>query len=108
MKLHDYVKENFNYTMRYFRFPAGNFSERALAEVQQLGYKSLFWSFAYKDWLTDDQPDEAESLQKIVDSACPGMVYLLHAVSKTNANVLADVIDGVAVKGFTWGDPSKI
>ena len=31
MKLHDYVKENFNYTMRYFRFPAGNFSERALA-----------------------------------------------------------------------------
>ena len=108
MKLHDYVKENFNYTMRYFRFPAGNFSERALAEVQQLGYKSLFWSFAYKDWLTDDQPDEAESLTKIVDSACPGMVYLLHAVSKTNANVLADVIDGVAAKGFTWGDPSKI
>ena len=108
MKLHDYVKENFNYTMRYFRFPAGNFSERALAEVQQLGYKSLFWSFAYKDWLTDDQPDEAESLTKIVDSACPGMIYLLHAVSKTNANVLADVIDGVAAKGFTWGDPSKI
>ena len=108
MKLHDYVKENFNYTMRYFRFPAGNFSERALAEVQQLGYKSLFWSFAYKDWLTDDQPDEAESLQKIVDSACPGMIYLLHAVSKTNANVLADVIDGVVAKGFTWGDPSKI
>ena len=108
MKLHDYVKENFNYTMRYFRFPAGNFSERALAEVQQLGYKSLFWSFAYKDWLTDDQPDEAESLTKIVDSACPGMVYLLHAVSKTNANVLADVIDGVVAKGFTWGDPSKI
>lgn len=108
MKLHDYVKENFNYTMRYFRFPAGNFSERALAEVQQLGYKSLFWSFAYKDWLTDDQPDEAESLQKIVDSACPGMIYLLHAVSKNNANVLADVIDGVAAKGFTWGDPSKI
>ena len=43
-----------------------------------------------------------------MDSACPGMVYLLHAVSKTNANVLADVIDGVAAKGFTWGDPSKI
>ena len=108
LKLHDYVKENFNYEMRYFRFPAGNFSERALAEVQQLGYKSLFWSFAYKDWLTDDQPNEAESLTKIVDSACPGMVYLLHAVSKTNANVLADVIDGVVAKGFTWGDPSKI
>ena len=44
----------------------------------------------------------------ILDSACPCMVYLLHAVSKTNANVLADVIVGGAAKGFTWGDPSKI
>lgn len=38
----------------------------------------------------------------------PGYDHLLHAVSKTNANVLADVIDRVAAKGFTWGDPSKI
>ena len=108
MKLHNYVKENFDYTMRYFRFPSGNFSERALAEAQQLGYKSIFWSFAYRDWLTDDQPNEAEALKKIVDSACPGMIYLLHAVSKTNADILADVIDGVTAKGFTWGDPAKI
>lgn len=108
MQLHNYMKENFNYEMKYFRFPSGNFSERALAEVQQLGYRSVFWSFAYKDWLTDAQPGEAESLQKIVDSACPGMIYLLHAVSKTNANILGQVIDGVAAKGFTWGDPSRL
>ena len=108
MQLHNYMKENFNYEMKYFRFPSGNFSERALAEVQQLGYRSVFWSFAYKDWLTDAQPGEAESLQKIVDSACPGMIYLLHAVSTTNANILGQVIDGVAAKGFTWGDPSKL
>lgn len=108
MKLHNYIKDEFGYTMKYFRFPSGNFSEQNLAEVQQLGYTSLFWSFAYKDWLTDAQPDEAESLKLIVDSACPGMIYLLHAVSQTNANVLGDVIDQVSAKGFTWGDPNNL
>ena len=47
MKLHDYVKENFGYEMRYFRFPSGNFNEQTLAVVQSMGYKSVFWSFAY-------------------------------------------------------------
>lgn len=108
MKLHDYIKEHFGYSMRYFRFPSGNFSERAMAEMQQLGYKSVFWSFAYKDWLTDNQPEKAASLQKITDAACPGMIYLLHAVSQTNADILGDVIDQVRAKGFTWGDPAKL
>ena len=53
MKLHDYIKENFGYEMKYFRFPSGNFNEQTLAVVQSMGYKSVFWSFAYQDWLTD-------------------------------------------------------
>lgn len=108
MQLHDYVKDTFGYEMRYFRFPSGNFSEQALGAMQQLGYKSVFWSFAYKDWLVDDQPDPAASLTKITDAACPGMIYLLHAVSQTNSDILGQVIDGVTAKGFTWGDPSEL
>lgn len=107
-QLHDYVKQTFGYEMKYFRFPSGNFSEQTLAAVQQAGYKSVFWSFAYKDWLTDAQPEEAASLQKIVNAACPGMIYLLHAVSKTNADIMGQVIDGVTAKGFEWGDPSEL
>lgn len=108
MQLHDYVKETFGYEMRYFRFPSGNFTEQSLGAMQQLGYKSVFWSFAYKDWLTDAQPGKAESLQKIVDAACPGMIYLLHAVSQTNADILGQAIDQVSAKGFQWGDPSEL
>ena len=107
-QLHDYVKENFNYDMKYFRFPSGNFSEQTLAAVQQMGYKSVFWSFAYKDWLVDAQPDKAESLKKIVDAACPGMIYLLHAVSQTNSDILGQVIDNVKAAGFEWGDPAEL
>lgn len=56
MALHRYVKEDFDYDMYLFRYPAGIFSQQSLALVQQLGYRSVFWSFAYRDWVTDDQP----------------------------------------------------
>ena len=108
MKLHDYVKENFDYEMKYFRFPSGNFSEQTLAVVQSMGYKSVFWSYAYKDWLTDDQPDPASSEDRLVEAACPGNIYLLHAVSSTNAEIMGRFIDRVRDAGYEWGDPSEL
>ena len=65
-KLHDYIKENFNYTMTLFRPPMGEYSEQTLALTKELGYQSVFWSFAYKDWDTKKQPDETTALKKNV------------------------------------------
>lgn len=107
-KLHDYVKENFDYEMKYFRFPSGNFNEQTLAVVQSMGYKSIFWSFAYQDWLTDKQPEPGPSEERLVKAACPGNIYLLHAVSSTNAEIMGRVIDRVRDAGYTWGDPSTL
>ncbi len=106
--MHDYIVEHFGYTMNLYRFPSGEFNEQTLALMQSLGYKSVFWSFAYRDWEVDNQPDPAASLKKIVDSAHPGGIYLLHSVSKTNAEILDDVIDQMRARGFVFGDPSDI
>lgn len=108
MKLHEYIREEFGYEMKYFRFPSGNFNEQTLAVVQSMGYKSVFWSYAYKDWLTDDQPEPASSEEKLVKAACPGNIYLLHAVSSTNAQIMGSVIDRVRDAGFRWGDPGEL
>jgi peptidoglycan-N-acetylmuramic acid deacetylase len=102
IKLHNLVKEKFGYEMKYFRPPMGEFSEKSLAVCKSLGYKSVFWSFAYVDWNADNQPDEAASLEKITNSSHNGAIYLLHAVSKTNSNILGNVIDDVKQQGFTW------
>ncbi len=102
MKLHDLVKEEFGYEMSLFRFPRGEYSERALAVVKNCGYKSVFWSFAYVDWKTDAQPPAAESLQKAVNGAHNGAIYLLHAVSSTNNAILSEIIDNVEAQGYTW------
>jgi peptidoglycan-N-acetylmuramic acid deacetylase len=84
------------------RMPSGNWSVRALAYNEYLGYRTYFWSFAYRDWETADQPDPAEALDLILANTHPGEVMLLHAVSKTNTDILGDVIDGVRAQGYTF------
>ena len=90
---HEYIKQNFNYDMCLFRFPAGKFSEQSLAILNNCGYRGVFWSFAYLDYDVNNQPNEAESLQKLVDKLHPGAIYLLHAESWTNTNILGSFID---------------
>lgn len=100
--LHKYVKDKFGYTMSYFRFPKGEFSERSLQIVKDLGYKSVFWSFAYADWDPDNQMEENQAFTHICESTHPGAIFLLHAVSKTNADILGKVIDDVKKQGYTF------
>ena len=100
--LHNYMKANYGYEMWLFRPPMGEFSEQTLGLVQSLGYKTVFWSFAYRDWLVDDQPLTLEALNHITSKSHPGAIYLLHAVSQTNAEILGDVIDQICAKGYTF------
>ena len=101
-KLHDYVQENFGYTMTLFRAPKGEFSERTLEITKQLGYTSVFWSFAYYDYNVNDQPDLAKALTRVTQAAHPGAIYLLHAVSKTNNAILGSVIDSLRQQGYSF------
>ena len=103
MRVNDYVLENFGYQMYLFRFPTGAFTEQSLAIVESLGYRSVFWSFAHRDWLVDDQPDVSTALDNALDKAHGGAIYLLHAVSSTNTTMLGDFIDGCRQKGFEFG-----
>lgn len=98
--LHNYIADNFGYTMKYFRPPMGEFSERTLKITQDLGYKSVFWSFAYADWDPKKQPEPSAATTKISDAAHTGGIFLLHAVSKTNTEILGTVIDNIRSKGF--------
>ena len=73
---------------RYYRPPQGLYSEENLKTAQSLGYKTVFWSLAYADWDNDSQPDPGEALSKLNSRIHDGAVVLLHATSKTNAEIL--------------------
>ncbi len=100
--LHNYIKEQFGYEMHLFRYPAGKFSEQSVALLNNLNYKSVFWSFAYLDYDVENQPDPAESLQKTIDCLHPGAIYLLHAESETNTQILGDFIDQARAQGYEF------
>ncbi len=99
---HNYIKEQFGFDMHLFRYPAGKFNEQSLALLNNLNYKTLFWSFAYLDYDVENQPNPAESLQKMIDCLHPGALYLLHAESETNTQVLGDFIDQARAQGYEF------
>ncbi len=88
---------------RYFRFPEGKYSEHALKCVQALGYKTIFWSFAYEDWNEDKQPSERRAIKKVLDNTHNGAVILLHPTSSTNAKILPELIKAWKAMGYTFG-----
>jgi len=78
--------------MLYFRPPSGEFSERSMAISAALGYRSVFWSFAYDDWDPQLQRGKDFAYNKIIKNVRPGAIVLLHAVSKDNSEALGEVI----------------
>lgn len=83
------------------RPPEGGYSQRSLQLLDEYGYRTVFWSFAYRDWLTDDQPDPVAAKEKILSNLHPGSILLLHPVSDTNTAILGEVIDGIYALGYS-------
>lgn len=101
--LNDAIYDKFGYQMKLFRFPEGVSSPQSCELLKQMGYKSVFWSFAYRDFVLEDQMDPADALSQCLDQIHPGAIYLLHAVSATNTEILGDFIDGAREQGYEFG-----
>lgn len=102
IELHNYVMDNFGYSMNLFRYPAGIYSEQSLALVQKMGYESAFWSFAYYDYNPKEQPEASAALNKMTRQVHSGAIYLLHAVSATDTQVMGDFIDQIRAAGYEF------
>lgn len=87
---------------KYFRPPEGTFSELSLYYTQKLGYKSIFFSFAYQDYDVDNQPNPETAKATILKNTRNGMICLLHAVSKTNATILDGLIKEWKNRGYEF------
>lgn len=94
----------FGVSMKYIRPPMGEFSERTLALSSNLGYTSVFWSFAYKDWETNNQKGADYAVNNVINGLHPGEVMLLHAVSKDNADALPIIIEKAREMGYEFGE----
>lgn len=88
--------------MSYMRPPEGSYSQQVLAVAQDLGYKTIFWSFAYKDWDPNNQKGTEYAFNEVTSYLHEGAILLLHAVSKDNANALKDIITYARSQGYEF------
>lgn len=93
---------------KFFRPPMGKYSEKSLYYAEKLGYKSIFWSFAYGDYDEKKQPGEEFAKKHIMDNTHNGAIYLLHAMSKTNSDILDSIIKEWKNKGYEFESLSKL
>jgi len=98
----NYLRLKFGYSAPYFRFPTGSSSDSALDLVQSVGFQSVFWSLAYKDWETNNQQGAQYAFDTVTSRLHPGAVILLHAVSSDNAAALGDIIDWARAQGYDF------
>lgn len=87
----------------YYRPPQGKYSIENLKMAKELGYRTFFWSLAYVDWNQDSQPTHEEAFQKLTGRVHPGAIVLLHNTSKTNGEILDELLTRWEEMGYTFG-----
>jgi peptidoglycan-N-acetylmuramic acid deacetylase len=93
---------------KYYRAPQGKFNVSNLQMAQAMGYKTFFWSLAYVDWYEDKQPTHEEAFNKLIGRIHPGAIVLLHNTSKTNGEILDELLTKWEDMGYTFAPLSNL
>ncbi|EOS51546.1 delta-lactam-biosynthetic de-N-acetylase [Lachnospiraceae bacterium MD335] len=86
----------------FYRPPQGKYNTKNLEMAKDLGYHTFFWSLAYVDWYQDKQPTKDEAFKKLVGRIHPGAIVLLHSTSKTNGEILDELLTKWEEMGYTF------
>lgn len=89
--------------VKYYRPPQGKYSVDNLKMAKEMGYKTFFWSLAYVDWYNDKQPTKEQAFKKLIGRIHPGAIVLLHSTSKTNSEILDELLTKWEEMGYTFG-----
>lgn len=87
---------------KYMRPPEGLISEESLTNTDKLGYKTILWSLAFKDWEKNVFHGNDYSYHKVINNIHNGAIILLHTVSKDNLDDLPMIIDGLTNQGYQF------
>lgn len=90
-------------TPMLFRFPYGEYSLHLLDVVSDLGYTSVFWSTAMRDW----EPREngwIDAYNDIINGLHDGNIILMHQGSEENIEAMDAIIKAIKEEGYEFGD----
>lgn len=88
---------------KFYRPPEGKLNELNVKWADELGYKTVMWSFAHADWDNAKQPNPESATEKILAETHNGEIILLHPTSATNAEILPTLIREWKKMGYRFG-----
>lgn len=98
----EYKKITGKEMIKFYRPPQGKYSVENLQMAKNFGYSTFFWSLAYVDWYEDKQPTKEEAFDKLLGRIHPGAIVLLHNTSKTNGDILDELLTKWKDMGYTF------
>lgn len=93
---------------KFYRPPQGKYSLENLKMAKELGYRTFFWSLAYVDWYQDKQPTHEEAFEKLLGRIHPGAIVLLHSTSKTNGEIMDELLTKWEEMGYRFGSLEEL
>lgn len=87
---------------KFYRPPQGKYNENNLQMAKDFGYHTFFWSLAYVDWQENNQPTKEEAFDKLLTRVHPGAIVLLHSTSKTNGEILDELLTKWEEMGYQF------
>ena len=96
------IQETTGRAPQFFRFPAGNYSARALKAVEGLGHKVVHWRWATGD---PDPHESANALYKrVVHNVQPGDILIFHINGRGvhTAEALPRIVEYLEGEGYRF------
>ena len=87
----------------YFRPPGGAYSRRTMQITEDLGYKTIFWSIAYRDYDINNQPGKQYVLDHFATYHHNGAIPLMHNDSVSNAEAMDELLIYLKEQGYRFG-----
>lgn len=92
---------------RLIRTPNGDFNERVIRTLNELGYQVIQWDTDSLDWM---KPGVDQIVNRVLERAHPGDIILLHASDSCpqTQHALPRIIDGLREKGYEFVTVSEL
>ena len=87
---------------KYFRFPTGNYDEKALRLVESLGYKVVHWTFPSGD--SDKKITKEMLIDHVIRNTKPGSILIFHANGRgyKTGETLPEIVRILKQKGYRF------
>lgn len=87
----------------FFRTPTGTYTKRLLSLIRDAGYTTVFWSMAYVDYDTKNQPAPGYVINHFTTYHHNGAIALMHNDSTSNVKELDAVLTMLEEQGYRFG-----